>query len=61
MNDQFLTYKELLQSAQNRLTLGLIFIGLGGGLVASAFIRVNNVKDMEVIGDYEEYSEYFNE
>lgn len=57
MNDQFLTYKEILSSAQNRLILGLIFVGLGGGLIASAFIRIN---DMEVISNYG-YQEYITE
>lgn len=57
MNDQFLTYKEILSSAQNRLILGLIFVGLGGGLIASAFIRIN---DMEVISNYG-YQEYIAE
>lgn len=40
--------KEILSSAQNRLILGLMIvgvgvglIGLGGSLVASAYIRVN--------------------
>ena len=36
--------KEILLEAQNRLNLGLIIfgigIGLGGGLIASAYIRV---------------------
>lgn len=36
--------KEILLEAQNRLILGLIIfgigIGLGGGLIASAYIRV---------------------
>ena len=57
MNDQFLTYKEILSSAQNRLILGLIFVGLGGGLIASAFVRIN---DMEVISNYG-YQEYITE
>jgi hypothetical protein len=39
MNDKFHTCKEILSSARNRLILGLISIGLGLGLVASAFIR----------------------
>lgn len=29
-----------LSKAQNRLILGLILLGLGGGLIASAYIRV---------------------
>lgn len=32
--------RDILSNAQNRLILGLILIGLGGGLVASAYIRV---------------------
>lgn len=32
--------KEILLEAQNRLILGLILLGLGGGLVASAYIRI---------------------
>lgn len=31
--------KEILSSAQNRLILGLILAGLGGGLIASAYIH----------------------
>ena len=38
--DKIQACKEILTSAQNRLILGLILIGLGGGLVASAYIRV---------------------
>lgn len=30
----------LLSSAQNRLILGLMLFGLGGGLIASAYLRV---------------------
>ncbi len=33
--------KEVLSSAQNRLILGLIFAGVGTGLIASAYISVN--------------------
>lgn len=33
--------KEILSSAQNRLILGLIFAGVGTGLIASAYISVN--------------------
>lgn len=33
-------FKDILSEAQNRLILGLILLGLGGGLVASAYIRV---------------------
>ncbi len=31
--------KEYLAQAQNRLILGLLFMGLGGGLVASAYLK----------------------
>ena len=41
MNDKIQACKEVLSSAQNRLILGLILLGLGGGFVASAFIRVS--------------------
>lgn len=34
--------KDMLSCAQNRLILGLIFIGLGGGLIASDYIRVED-------------------
>lgn len=47
MNDQFLTYKEILSSAQNRLIVGLAFAGLGGGLIASAFIKVREEMTVE--------------
>ena len=30
-----------LSKAQNRLILGLVFLGLGSGLIASAYIRVS--------------------
>lgn len=36
------TCKEVLSSAQKRLVIGLIMIGLGGGLVASAYIRISD-------------------
>ena len=36
------TCKEILSSAQNRLILGLIATGVGAGLIASAFIRVQD-------------------
>ena len=32
---------EVLSDAQNRLILGLMFVGLGVGLVASAYLKVN--------------------
>lgn len=40
MSERLETYREILASAQNRLILGLLMLGLGAGLVASAFIRV---------------------
>lgn len=44
VNDNILACKEVLSSAQNRLIIGLILfglgVGLGGGLIASAFIHV---------------------
>lgn len=42
MNEKIETCKEILSNAQNRLIVGLIFLGLGGGLIASAYIHVNN-------------------
>lgn len=32
--------KEVPSAAENRLILGLIFVGLGGSLIGSAYIRV---------------------
>lgn len=32
--------KEILNSAQNRLTLGIITVAIGGGLIASAYIKL---------------------
>lgn len=40
VDDKIQACKEILASAQNRLILGLVLLGLGGGLIASAFIRV---------------------
>ena len=40
MNERLDAYRAILASAQNRLILGLLMLGLGAGLVASAFIRV---------------------
>ena len=39
-NNKIQTCKDILSEAQNRLILGLILLGLGGGLVASAYIRI---------------------
>ena len=41
MTDTIHECKEVLMDAQNRLILGLMFIGLGAGLVASAYLKVN--------------------
>ena len=44
VTDKIQECKEILSSAQNRLILGLMIlgigIGLGGGLISSAFIKV---------------------
>lgn len=40
VSDRIQECKEILSSAQNRLILGLILLGIGGGLVSSAFIKV---------------------
>lgn len=40
MNEKLKACKEILSSAQNRLIIGLISIGFGIGLVASAYLRV---------------------
>ena len=44
MNEKVQACKDVLSSAENRLILGLIFlgtgIGLGGGLIASAYIHL---------------------
>lgn len=44
VNEKLQACKDVLSSAQSRLILGLIIfglgIGLGGGLIASAYIRV---------------------
>lgn len=46
MSDKIDACKEILTPAQNRLILGLIIlgacIGIGGGLVLSAYIKVEN-------------------
>ena len=39
MNEKVETYKEILSNSQNRLILGLILLGMGSGLVASAYIH----------------------
>lgn len=43
VNEKVQACKEILSSAQNRLTVGLVIlgagIGIGGGLIASAYIQ----------------------
>lgn len=34
--------EEILSNEQNRLIIGLIFLGIGAGFVSSAYIRVPN-------------------
>ena len=41
MTDKIHECKEVLMDAQNRLILGLMLIGLGTGLVVSAYLKVN--------------------
>lgn len=45
VNDTVQVCKDILSNAQNRLILGLIIaglgVGVGGGLIASAYIRVS--------------------
>lgn len=40
VEDKVRACEEVFCKAQNRLILGLIFIGLGSGLIASAYIHV---------------------
>ena len=44
VNDKVQACKEVLADAQNRLIIGLIIlgtgIGIGGGLIASAYIKI---------------------
>lgn len=40
MTDKIQECKEILSSAQNRLILGLILLGMGGGLISSAYIKI---------------------
>ena len=40
MKERVQVCKGVLSNAENRLVLGLILLGTGGGLVASAYIRV---------------------
>lgn len=40
MTDKIQECKEILSSAQNRLILGLILLGIGAGLISSAYIKV---------------------
>lgn len=45
MEEKVQTCKEMLRDAQNRLIVGLVIlgagVGIGGGLIASAYIRVS--------------------
>ena len=41
MNEDVKLIKEYLSHSHNHLIVGLILVGLGGGLIASAFIFVN--------------------
>ena len=44
VNNKIQTCKEVLTDAQNRLVIGLVIlgagIGIGGGLIASAYLKV---------------------
>lgn len=40
VDNKFQAYKEILSNAQNRLILGLLMLGLGCGLIASAYLHV---------------------
>lgn len=42
MDDRINKCEEILSSAQNRLIVGLIFLGIGAGFVLSAYIKVPN-------------------
>ena len=42
VNDKIQACKEVLSKAQNRLILGFIMLGVGGGLIASAYIRIED-------------------
>lgn len=42
VTDKIQECKEILSSAQNRLILGLILLGVGAGLISSAYIKVAN-------------------
>lgn len=39
MNEKVKICTNILSDAQNRLVLGIIITGLGGGLIASAFVK----------------------
>ena len=41
MNEKIEVRKEVFSNDQNRLTIGIVIIGLGIGLVASAYIHVS--------------------
>lgn len=40
MENRYHAYREILSNAQNRLILGLLMLGLGLGLIASAYLHV---------------------
>lgn len=40
VDDKVQACKEILSAAQNRLILGLIMLGLGTGLIVSAYVHV---------------------
>lgn len=40
MDERVEACKEYLSTRENRLFLGLIFVGLGTGLIASAYLKV---------------------
>lgn len=42
VSDKIQACKEILSSAKNRMILGLIMVGLGGGLIASAYVKVSD-------------------
>lgn len=40
VDDKIKTCKEILSNAKNRVILGVVFIGLGTGLVISGYVKV---------------------
>ncbi len=53
MDEVLWTYSEILSNAQNRLILGFIVlgvgVGLGGGLIASSFIRIPDKNKKQIV------------